>query len=91
MCFDPSKQRVLKGYEQSREAVKFVNVNGNSGGRLLEEEIVVTKRSRVEPANNSDIAFEYDEGRGEEGHGRFTSIGRVKWVAEGEIISVKGC
>lgn len=33
VCFDPSKQRVLKGYEQSREPVKFVNVSGNSGGR----------------------------------------------------------
>lgn len=90
VCFDPSKQKVLKGYELSREPVKFVNVSGNSGGRLLEEEIVVTKRCRVEPAN-SDIAFEYDERREEEGHGRFTSIGSIKWVAEGEVISVKGC
>ena len=91
MCFNPSKQKVLKGYEESRELVKFVNVSGNSGGRLVEEEIVVTKRSRVEPANNSDVAFEYDVSREEEGNGRVTSIGSVKWVTEGEIISVKGC
>ena len=73
VCFDPSKQKVLKGYEESREAVKFVNVSGNSGGRLAEEEIVVTKRSCVEPANNSDIAFEYGVGRGDDGNGKVTS------------------
>ncbi|KAL9972683.1 hypothetical protein ACROYT_G019040 [Oculina patagonica] len=90
VCFDPSKQKVLKGYEESREAVKFVNFGGKYSGGNLEEQIVLTKRSRIEPANNNDIALEYDEVVGQEVEGRFTEIGSVKWLAEGEVISVKG-
>lgn len=43
---DPSKHKVLKGYEKSREPVKFVSFGSTGSGRSsLEEDIVLTKRS----------------------------------------------
>lgn len=92
VCYDPSKREVLKGYEESREAVRFLNVGKRKGAASpSEEEIVLTKRCRIESANKNDIQFEYEESESEEEEGRFVGIGTIGSLAENQVISVKGC
>lgn len=92
VCYDPGQQKVLKSFEESREPVKFMNFSGKrSATGALEEEIVLTKRSRVEAANNDYILFEYEEPTPQEAEQTFTKIGLIESVAEFQVISVKGC
>ena len=71
--------------------MKFVNItNTRSADSVKQDDIVLTKRSRIEPANNNDILFEYGEATLEEAGHRFTSILRIKSVAENQVISEKG-
>ena len=94
VCYDLSKRKVLKSYEEAREAVKLSNFSKRqtAGGRMVEEDIVLTKRCRIEPANNCDIQFEYEESPEGQGCERvFTAIGTIGSLAENEVISVKGC
>ena len=93
VCYDLSKRKVLKSYEEAREPVKLSNVSGKRcGGRMAEENIVLTRRSRIEPANNFDIHFEYEEenGLGDDQQG-FTAIEAIASLCENQVISVKGC
>ena len=92
VCYDPTKQKVLKAYEKTREPVKFVNFsNTTNGGSGLEGDIVLTKRSRIEAANNDDILFEYEEGMLKEAKERFICVGNIESVMENQVVSVRGC
>ena len=63
-----------------------------TGGRMVEEDIVLTKRCRIEPANNCNIQFEYEESPEGQGDERvFTVIGTIFSPAENEVISINGC
>lgn len=93
VCYDLSKRNVLKSYEEAREPVKLSNVSRRRcGGGTAEENIVLTKRCRIEPANNFDIQFEYEEGNGlgDEQEG-FIAIEAIASLSENQVISVKGC
>lgn len=57
--------------------MKFVKVSTNSGGRLVEEKVLVMRASYVEPENNNNITFEYDEHWKEEAYRRFNSTPTV--------------
>ena len=62
VCYDMSKQKILKGYEQSREPVALLNIAEKRSLRdSSEDDLILNKRSRIEAANNNDIGFEYDE------------------------------
>ena len=75
VCYDPSKREVLKGCEESREAVTFLNVRNRRGAACLsEEDIVLTKRCRIESASKNDIQFEYEDSESEEEEERFVAI-----------------
>ena len=62
VCYDMSKHKVLKTFQQSREPVVFHNVTQKPSVRdPFEGDINVNKRSCIDPANNNDIQFEYAE------------------------------
>lgn len=92
VCYDPGKEKLLKGYQESREPVKLLNFSKRrSAESALEEDIVLSKRSRIESVNNNDIVFEYDEATPQEAERTFTTIGTIESLRESEVISVKGC
>ena len=74
VCYDISKHKVLKTFQQSREPVVFHNVTQKPSVRdPSEDDIIVNKRSRVNPANNNDIQFEYAEPEADPSH-QFTTV-----------------
>ena len=92
VCYDPSKEKLLKGYQDSREPVKLVNFSKRkSGENVLEEDIILSKRSRIESVSNNDIVFEYDEGSSQEAERTYKTIATIESLRESEMISVKGC
>ena len=92
VCYDPSKEKLLKGYQESREPVKLVNFSKRkSGESVLEEDIVLSKRSRIESVSNNDIVFEYDEGTSQEAEVTNKTIRTIESLRESEMISAKGC
>ena len=92
VCYDPRKERVLKGYQDSREPVKLLNFSKRrSGERVLEEDIILSKRSRIESVSNNDILFEYDEGSFQEAERTYKTIETIESLRESEMISVKRC
>ena len=58
---------------------------------MLEDDIILSKRSRIESVSNNDIVFEYDEGTSQEAEQTYKTIGTVELLRESEMISVKGC
>ena len=54
-----------------------------------EDDIIVNKRSRVDPANNNDIPFEYAETGADPSH-QFTTIQDIIHLEENELTCVKG-
>ena len=92
VCYDPCKEKVLKGYQDSREPVKLLNFSKRrSGENVLEEDIFLSKRSRIESVSNNDIVFEYDEGTSQEAERTYKAIGTIESLRESEMISGKGC
>ena len=92
VCYDRSKEKVVKGYQDSREPVKLLNFSKRrSGESVLEDDIILSKRSRIESVSNNDIVFEYDEGTSQEAEQTYKTIGTIESLRESEMISVKGC
>ena len=92
VCYDPSKEKLLKGYQDSREPVKLVNFSKRkSSESVLEEDIILSKRSRIESVSNNDIVFEYEEGNSREAERTYKTIGTIQSLRESQMISVKGC
>ena len=88
VCYDPSKEKLLKGYQDSREPVKLVNFSKRkSSESVLEEDIILLKRSRIESVSNNDIVFEYDEGNSQEAERTYKTIGTIQSLRESEMIS----
>lgn len=91
VCYDAKKESLLRGYEKARDPIKLVNFSSTRSESGLDEDVVLSKRSRIELVNNNDITFEYDDHRCPETERRFTSVGTVQSLEAGEQISVKGC
>ena len=73
--------------------MKLVNFGKRrSVENVLEEDIIVSKRSHIESVNNYDILFEYYDGTSaQRAEQTFTIIlGTVELFRESEMISVKG-
>ena len=89
VCYDISKHKVLKTFQQSREPVAFHNVTLKPSVRVpSEDDIIVNKRSRVNPANN-DIQFEYAEPEADPSH-QFTTVQDIIRLEETQLTCVKG-
>jgi len=72
--------------------VKLLNFSKRrSGESVLEDDIILSKRSRIESVSNNDIVFEYDEGASQEAEQTYKTIGTIESLRESEMISVKGC
>ena len=84
-----SKHKVLKTFQQSREPVVFHKVTQKPSVRdPSEDDIIVIKRSRVDPANN-DIQFEYAEPEADPFH-QFTTVQDIIRLEENQLKWVKG-
>ena len=90
VCYDSTKQKLLKGYEDSRQPVTLQNVAQKRSLRdPSEEDIILNKRSRLQPANNSDITFEYDE-TSSLSRQQLTTIANINCIEENQLTSVQG-
>ena len=88
VCYDISKHKVLKTFQQSREPVVFHKVTQKPSVRdPSEDDIIVIKRSRVDPANN-DIQFEYAEPEADPSH-QFTTVQDIIRLEENQLKCVK--
>lgn len=91
VCYDSSKESILRGYQDSRQPATLTNVTKKRS--LLDsskDDIIINKRSRVEPATTSVISFEYDEHLTAEHAQELTSLDNIASVDEGQLSSVKG-
>ena len=91
VCYDHGKETLLKEYQKSREPIKLENFGNRRSESGSEEEIVLSKRSRIETVSNNDILFEYHDENLEEPEQRFTSLEMIASLGGDEIVSVKGC
>ena len=90
VCYDISKHKVLRTFQQSREPVVFHNVTQKPSVRdPSEDDIIVNKRSRVDPANNNDIQFEYAEPEADPSK-QFTTVQDIIRLDENQLTCVKG-
>ena len=81
---------MLKTFQQSREPVVFHNVTQKPSVRNpSEDDIIVNKRSRVDPANNNDIQFEYAEPEADPSN-QFTTVQDIIHLEENQLTCVKG-
>ena len=90
VCYDTSKHKILKGYQESREPISLQNVTEK---RSLTDpslsDLILNKRSRIEAANNNDIGFEFQEDPPAPAQ-QLTSIYDVTSLGENELVSVQG-
>ena len=62
VCYDATKQKLLKQYQESREPVTLFKVTRKRSIQdPSENDIIVNRRSHIKKANNNDIRYEYDE------------------------------
>lgn len=62
VCYDPTKQKLLKRYQESKEPVTLGNIAEKKNQvKPSVKQLIVTKRSTIEPANINDIDYEYDD------------------------------
>ena len=90
MCYDVSKHKLLKSFEDSREPVVLKNVTQKRSLRNpSKDDVIINKRSRVEAANNNDISFEYAEAPPAPPE-NFTTMDDIMSLVENQLTSVKG-
>ena len=71
--------------------LKLLNFGNRRSDSGSEEEIVLSKRSRIKTVSNNDILFEYHDDNLEERKDRFTSLEMIASLGGDEIVSWKGC
>lgn len=62
VCYDNEKRPIFKAYEESRQPAILTNVTQKRS--LLDpsqDDVIVSKRSRIQDASNTDIDFKYLE------------------------------
>ena len=90
VCYDISKHKVLKTFQQSREPVVFHNVMQKPSVRdPSEDDIIINERSRVDSANNNDNQFKYAEPEADPSH-QFTTVQDIIRLEENQLTCVKG-
>lgn len=90
VCYDTTKQKLLKAYEESREPVILQKVTQKKSlHHPSEYDVILNKRTRIEKANNNDIPYEYD-GTETSTDQHFATIEDIQTLEENELASVKG-
>ena len=82
VCYDPTKQKLLKRYQESKEPEKKNQVKPSV------KQLIVTKRSTIEPANINDIDYEYDDDSTQEYQEQLTA-NHITSLLPNQVITVK--
>ena len=91
VCYDNEKQPIFKAYEESRQPAVLTNVTQKRS--LLDpsqDDVIVSKRSRIQDASNTDIDFEYLENSEVHDSNTVTLIGNIPSLSENTITSIQG-
>ena len=91
VCYDNEKQLIFKAYEESRQPAVLTNVTQKRS--LLDpsqDDVIVSKRSRIQDASNTDIEFEYLENSEVHDSNTVTLIGNIPSLSENTITSIQG-
>ena len=91
VCYDASKQPLLEGYQDSKQPITLLNITEKPS--LLdpaEQHVIVSKRSRIEPLNNDQLTFNYDNTQPAENDPPMTTIHDARLLNENDITTVKG-
>lgn len=91
VCYDNEKQPIFKAYEESRQPAILTNVTQKRS--LLDpsqDDVIVSKRSRIQDASNTDIDFEYLENSEIHDSNTVTLIGNIPSLSENTITSIQG-
>lgn len=91
ICYDPGKKKLLKRFQESRQPATLINITQKRNPQQpLEENIIVTRRSRIVAANDNDIPYEYDDNSAPEYQEPLTTLQNIAYLAQNQIVSVKG-
>ena len=91
VCFDTTKQQVLKRYQDAKQPVHLLDVKQKQS-RLdpSQEDIILSKKSRIEPTTTSSMAFKYDDTTPAANDQTLTSISDIPSLDENHLTTVKG-
>ena len=91
VCYDNEKQPIFKAYQESRQPAILTNVT-QKRSRLdpSQDDVIVSKRSRIQDASNTDIDFEYLENSEVHDSNTVTLIGNIPSLSENTITSIQG-
>lgn len=91
VCYDTSKQSLLQGYQDSKQPITLLNITEKPS--LLdpaEQHVILGKRSHIEPLNNDQLTFNYDNTQPAENEPRLTTIHDARLLNGNDFITVKG-
>lgn len=91
VCYDTTKQNLIAGFQHSRQPISLLNVTEKPS--LLdpsERHLILGKKSRIEPVNNDDIQFKYDDTAPPENQTALTTVENVRLLNENQLATVKG-
>lgn len=92
VCYDSSKESLLRGYQDSKKPITLLNITEKAS--LLdasEQNLIVGKRSRIEPLKNEDeLTFHYDDAALPDNQPALTTIENVRVLNENDLVTVKG-
>ena len=91
VCYDTTKQSLITRFQDSRQPVTLLNITEKPS--LLdpcEQHLILGKRSRVEPVDNDDITFQYDDTAPLENQPILTTVDKVCLLDENQLATVKG-
>lgn len=89
VCYDPTKQKLLKRYQESKEPVTLGNIAEKKNQvKPSVKQLIVTKRSTIEPANINDIDYEYDDDSTQEYQEQLTA-NHITSLLPNQVITVK--
>jgi len=91
VCYDTTKQSLIAGFQDSRQPVSLLNITEKpSLFDPSEQHLILGKRSRIEPVNNEDITFHYDDTASLENQSILTTVEKVRLLDENQLATVKG-
>ena len=92
VCHDTNKQSLVAGFQDSRQPTSLLNIREKPS--LLdpsERHMILGKKSRIEPVNNDDITFQYDDTASTENQPVLTTVDNVRLLNENQSkVTVKG-
>jgi len=91
VCYDTNKQSLIAGFQDSKKPISLLNITEKPS--LLdpsEQHLILGKKSRIEPVNNDDITFQYDDTTPTENQPDLTTIDNVRLLNENQVATVKG-